>query len=663
MGSSLSTTRVWGVPMPPAARSLVAVWSEVWEAPRFGGQASLRREDVAPLLKIAASCAAILQGHVAPRDRKSRLPPQGASRELLVMALDLGCEAAGLPRPADDPEGFVRALVRACFTTGDGDLEGVDAERLDALLAEHCSRQLELAAALIGDSCDALRTALESATAQVQKVLAAAPPKRGDLSAAAGRLLLAQRLERIAEEATELIAAEAARAAAMETEVQPATVADAETTSTEAGPPRADEAPALDGADTTAGEELPTEEMDTDQPMPRSKTIVSSAAVDEEAKAEMPRTRSQIASSVKVQKVRRDIDEKREPIHDLRRAASQLAQRPLPEDADLDALESELQVVEQARKRARNFHEDLLEDMLALDNLQNLAAEDRSTRKASLVGIEALLDDVDAAKTRLAALHKDLQEKLEAARKAKEEATAAAEAEAAAAAAAAAKPVPGAGGSAREGRWSKRAALDALSALEAPPPQREDWQKVRLPLRFHSREEADHYTILATIPGLDTDELKLELSDDCSKLTVVGLRAPTEQEAAWMQRKISARLRSLAQESPQRIIALQQDIGRIASRAYMELGQGEFGRFSEIFRIPEDVDTDGIEASYRDGVLRVVLPKVAVPPPQGPWFDNGRANFSGARRGAAPAGFPGFRQGRVRSPSDLFGGLDGSYYW
>lgn len=42
----------------------------------------------------------------------------------------------------------------------------------------------------------------------------------------------------------------------------------------------------------------------------------------------------------------------------------------------------------------------------------------------------------------------------------------------------------------------------------------------------------------------------------------------------------------------------------------LEIGQGEFER---LFRIPGEVDPDGIEASYTDGLLTVHLPKKSPP--------------------------------------------------
>lgn len=69
--------------------------------------------------------------------------------------------------------------------------------------------------------------------------------------------------------------------------------------------------------------------------------------------------------------------------------------------------------VERAQKLARNFSEDLVEDMLVLDNLSGLACEDRRRRKATLAELEGLVCEVDPAKKHLAALEGELRADLE----------------------------------------------------------------------------------------------------------------------------------------------------------------------------------------------------------------------------------------------------------
>ncbi|CAE8686768.1 unnamed protein product, partial [Polarella glacialis] len=364
-----------------------------------------------------------------------------------------------------------------------------------------------------------------------------------------------------------------------------------------------------------------------------------------------------------VQRVKQHQDDLSKEILDLRRTASALAQRDVPE-GEAEKLKAELDAVDTARKRAVNFGEDLVEDLLLLDNLSGLSPEDRSTRKATISGIEGLLQDLDSAKSRLAGLHNQLEGKLKgvevqhaAEEAAQEKARRAERAEKAAAA------LPRLPPTTQEGREA------AKTALEPPPPGKEVWSQVRLPLRFHSSEEPDQYTILATVPGLDLEELKLELGDEQgSTLQVQGLRVPSPQEAASMRRKIALKIQQIAKNSPEQFSRLCASISQVAADGYLELGQGEFGRFSETFRMPEDVDVDSIDASYRDGVLRIVLPKLLRAHPgaqrsghQPTRYGGASGRFLGSRRAD---GSPGLGSaGAAPWGGSLFGGHDDFYRW
>eukprot|EP00438_Fugacium_kawagutii_P011307 Skav205062 [mRNA] locus=scaffold142:279572:293790:+ [translate_table: standard] len=118
----------------------------------------------------------------------------------------------------------------------------------------------------------------------------------------------------------------------------------------------------------------------------------------------------------------------------------------------------------------------------------------------------------------------------------------------------------------------------------------------------------------------------------------------------------------LAQTSPEKFAMLVKNIPEVAEDAYLELGQGEFGRFAETFRLPKDVDVENIEASYTDGTLRIVLPKLQKLP-----FSNGRPLGGGSPR-AVPrkprAGHPGLGRGAVGPwGGSLFGGHDDFFRW
>lgn len=81
--------------------------------------------------------------------------------------------------------------------------------------------------------------------------------------------------------------------------------------------------------------------------------------------------------------------------------------------------------------------------------------------------------------------------------------------------------------------------------------------------------------IYAFAPGIDAS--KLEVSVDKGLLTVAGERAPGTPEADE-NTSIYARERFA-------------------------------GSFRRVVSLPEDVDASRVEASYRDGVLRIVVPK------------------------------------------------------
>eukprot|EP00441_Pelagodinium_beii_P017325 CAMPEP_0197662710 /NCGR_PEP_ID=MMETSP1338-20131121/54467_1 /TAXON_ID=43686 ORGANISM="Pelagodinium beii, Strain RCC1491" /NCGR_SAMPLE_ID=MMETSP1338 /ASSEMBLY_ACC=CAM_ASM_000754 /LENGTH=594 /DNA_ID=CAMNT_0043240669 /DNA_START=109 /DNA_END=1893 /DNA_ORIENTATION=+ len=594
MGDSSSISSMRGVPMTPSAWALASLWAEIWDAPRFRSKAALTREALAPLLKIAASCVAGIQQHVLSSqggsvDAKAAVPPQGASRDLLVALLDGDASFLGeASEPSKNPVSFVKALARSAFMTGDGDYpEGVAEASIDELLSKHCSSQLQQAELLLQDPSAALQNALEGARSSVQEIIAT-PPASGDLAGVANRHLLIQRLERVVEDCRSMAA------------------------NSEVGP----------GSDADVGSSASSELTEDEPPLKR--------------------TKSQVAANLKVQKVKQHHENLQKEVFDLSRTTSALTKHEIPED-EIEAVQAELKTVEEARKKARNFGEDLLEDMLALDNLSGLAEDDRTTRKTVIAGIDGLLADVDTAKSRLANMHKQLEDKLKTLEEKKQSKADAEE------------PLP----RADDGPTPRQL---QQSALQPPPPAKDVWQKLRLPLRFYSTEAADHYLISATVPGLDLDDLKLELGSS-NTLLVEGLKLPSQPAASSMRKKIGQKIKQLAQRSPKQSAKLADAIAQVAADAYVELGQGEFGRFAETFQLPEDVNTDAIDASYKDGVLRIVLPKVPRSrPPAYPVHNAGR--FLGARGPRRRNAHPGLGSAAAAPwGGSLFGGHDDFFTW
>jgi HSP20 family protein len=86
------------------------------------------------------------------------------------------------------------------------------------------------------------------------------------------------------------------------------------------------------------------------------------------------------------------------------------------------------------------------------------------------------------------------------------------------------------------------------------------------------REEEKFFAVSVDVPGLKKEEIEIEIKDN--RLVVSGERKRTPD--------------------PEKILR----------------SERRYGKFSRIFTLPQDVDTEAIEARFEDGVLSVVLPKL-----------------------------------------------------
>ena len=90
------------------------------------------------------------------------------------------------------------------------------------------------------------------------------------------------------------------------------------------------------------------------------------------------------------------------------------------------------------------------------------------------------------------------------------------------------------------------------------------------------RESAEAFVFTAELPGIDKDEVEITVEDGI--LTLSGERRFTEEGEEKNYRRIE--------------------------RAY--------GSFSRAFTLPSAVDAERIEASFKDGLLTVTVPKAEV---------------------------------------------------
>jgi HSP20 family protein len=86
-------------------------------------------------------------------------------------------------------------------------------------------------------------------------------------------------------------------------------------------------------------------------------------------------------------------------------------------------------------------------------------------------------------------------------------------------------------------------------------------------------EAEDHFVLRADLPGLSEGDVNIEVQD--GTLTISGERTAEheQREKGWYRIERS------------------------------------FGRFSRALSLPDGVDPDGIQASFKDGVLEVRIPK------------------------------------------------------
>ncbi len=89
------------------------------------------------------------------------------------------------------------------------------------------------------------------------------------------------------------------------------------------------------------------------------------------------------------------------------------------------------------------------------------------------------------------------------------------------------------------------------------------------------KETAKTYELAVELPGLTREDIDLSLRNDV--LTIRGHKSEETEDA----------------------------------QAAYRVSERRFGRFERSFPIPDDVNPSGVEAAFRDGVLKITLPKTA----------------------------------------------------
>ena len=113
----------------------------------------------------------------------------------------------------------------------------------------------------------------------------------------------------------------------------------------------------------------------------------------------------------------------------------------------------------------------------------------------------------------------------------------------------------------------------AFRGSGAPASDDQESRTTWLAPRVNVLEGDGDYTVTAELPGLDEKELKVELND--GRLTIEGEKKAERNDEA----------------------------------SDFHLVERTFGTFKRTFQVPKDVNVDGIDASFKNGVLAVTLPK------------------------------------------------------
>jgi HSP20 family protein len=107
----------------------------------------------------------------------------------------------------------------------------------------------------------------------------------------------------------------------------------------------------------------------------------------------------------------------------------------------------------------------------------------------------------------------------------------------------------------------------------------EETRFVRWAPRVDIAEQDGNYELTADLPGLKKDDIKIEIHDN-----TLTLRGEKKVEEEKKERNY-----------------------RLAERYY--------GEFMRTFALPENVNKDAIEAEFKDGVLKLTIPKTEQPKP------------------------------------------------
>lgn len=123
-------------------------------------------------------------------------------------------------------------------------------------------------------------------------------------------------------------------------------------------------------------------------------------------------------------------------------------------------------------------------------------------------------------------------------------------------------------------------------------------------------ETDDSYELQAELPGYDKKDIKIEVGDDGRSLVVSGNVEKVHEEKPKVPKKDKA---PSGDKQSQELTTKKESDSQVATRGEAPqwwVNERVVGSFTRSFSFPTTINPDSIKASYDNGILKVVVPKV-----------------------------------------------------
>ncbi|KAI8364985.1 HSP20-like chaperone [Choanephora cucurbitarum] len=119
-------------------------------------------------------------------------------------------------------------------------------------------------------------------------------------------------------------------------------------------------------------------------------------------------------------------------------------------------------------------------------------------------------------------------------------------------------------------------------------------------------EKPDAYELYAEIPGYEKKDIKIEVNDGRTLVLTGSKQKQTDQKAESEKKQ-----ETNGSQEQQVIREPEEKDTQAAANPKWWINERIGGSFSRSFTFPDQIDIEQVKASYENGVLKVIIPKVA----------------------------------------------------